>query len=130
MFRLGRIRLAAAVAAAALAHTPAAGQDKSTPAAREVAVTFDALPAPYGDLEDMRRITPKRLESLRRNGGPAVGFVNEAKLYRRGETDARIGLLRAWLDAGFELGNHTFSHINPQKAPLAEYAVVERGSMR
>jgi peptidoglycan/xylan/chitin deacetylase (PgdA/CDA1 family) len=69
----------------------------------------------------MRRITPKLLESLRRNGVPAVGFVNEAKLYRRGETDARIGLLRAWLDAGFELGNHTFSHVNPQRAPLAEY---------
>lgn len=121
MFRLGRVLLSAALAAAALAPTSAAGQDVSRPAAREVAVTFDDLPAPYGDLEDMRRITPKLLESLRRNGVPAVGFVNEAKLYRRGETDARIGLLRAWLDAGFELGNHTFSHINPQKAPLAEY---------
>ena len=121
MFRLVRVLLLAALAAAAPAPTPAAGQDVSRPAAREVAVTFDDLPAPYGDLEDMRRITPKLLESLRRNGVPAVGFVNEAKLYRRGETDARIGLLRAWLDAGFELGNHTFSHINPQRAPLAEY---------
>ena len=35
--------------------------------------------------------------------------------------DARTDLLRAWLDAGLELGNHTFSHINLQKAPLAEY---------
>ena len=121
MFRLVRVLLSAALVAAALAPVSAAGQDKSTRAAREVAVTFDDLPAPYGDLEDMRRITPKLLESLRRNGVPAVGFVNEAKLYRRGETDARIGLLRAWLDAGFELGNHTFSHINPQTAPLAEY---------
>ena len=121
MFRLVRVLLSAALVAAALAPVSAAGQDKSTRAAREVAVTFDDLPAPYGDLEDMRRITPKLLESLRRNGVPAVGFVNEAKLYRRGETDARTDLLRAWLDAGFELGNHTFSHINPHTAALAEY---------
>ena len=119
--RLVQVLLSAALVAAALAPTSAAGQDKSTPAAREVAVTFDDLPAPYGDLEDMRRITAKLLESLKRNRVPAIGFVNEAKLYRRGETDARTDLLRAWLDAGFELGNHTFSHVNLQRAPLAEY---------
>jgi peptidoglycan-N-acetylglucosamine deacetylase len=69
----------------------------------------------------MRRITSALLASVKRNGVPVVGFVNEGKLYRRGETDARTELLRAWLDAGFELGNHTFSHINLQRAPLADY---------
>jgi peptidoglycan/xylan/chitin deacetylase (PgdA/CDA1 family) len=61
------------------------------------------------------------LGSVKRNGVPAVGFVNERKLFVRGEMDARTDILRAWLDAGLELGNHTFSHINLQKAPLAEY---------
>jgi len=120
MFRRVRVLLSAALLAAALAAA-ATGQGVSRPAAREVAVTFDDLPAPYGDLEDMRRVTSKLLESLGRNRVPTIGFVNEAKLYRRGETDARTDLLRAWLDAGFELGNHTFSHINPRTAPLAEY---------
>ena len=45
-----------------------------------------------------------------RNGMPAVGFVNESKLYREGQVDARIALLRAWRDGGVELGNHTLSH--------------------
>jgi len=88
---------------------------------RQVAVTFDDLPAPYGELADMQSITSRVLASVKRNGVPTIGFVNERKLYRRGETDARTDLLRAWLDAGAELGNHTFSHINLQRAPLAEY---------
>jgi peptidoglycan-N-acetylglucosamine deacetylase len=88
---------------------------------RQVAVTFDDLPAPYGDLADLRRITPAILASVKRNGVPTVGFVNERKLYRHGEVDERVNLLRAWLDAGAELGNHTFSHINLQSAPLADY---------
>jgi peptidoglycan-N-acetylglucosamine deacetylase len=123
-----RILLAAALVASALAAT-AAGQDRSSTgqdrsaqtAAREVAVTFDDLPGPYGDLEDLRRITSKLLDAIKRNRVPTIGFVNEGKLYHRGEIDARTELLRAWLDAGCELGNHTFSHINPHTASLAEY---------
>ncbi|HEX8499800.1 MAG TPA: polysaccharide deacetylase family protein [Pyrinomonadaceae bacterium] len=114
-YKLGRVLLSAALLASALV-TQAAAQPS-----RQVAVTFDDLPAPYGDLEDMRRITPRLLDSVKRNGVPAVGFVNEGKLYRRGEMDARAELLRAWLDAGLELGNHTFSHINLQRRPLEDY---------
>lgn len=99
----------------------AGGQTPPAAPRREVAVTFDDLPAPYGGLEDMRRITPRLLEAVKRSGAPAVGFVNERRLYHRGEMDARTELLRAWLEAGFELGNHTFSHINLHRAPLAEY---------
>lgn len=105
----------------ALLSLVAAGQDKPNAQGREVAVTFDDLPTPHGDLEDMRSITKRLLESFKQNKVPVVGFVNEGKLYRRGEADARIELLRMWLDAGHELGNHTFSHINLKKATLAEY---------
>ena len=114
---LGLIRtlLAAVVLACALAGAAAAQ------ARRQVAVTFDDLPAPQGELEDMRRITSRLLESVRRNRVPAVGFVNEGKLHRAGELEARTALLRAWLDAGLELGNHTYSHINLQRASLEEY---------
>ena len=111
--------LVSALLASALAAR-AAGQ-AGAPQRREVAVTFDDLPTPYGGLEEMRRVTARLLESVKRNGVPAVGFVNERKLLVRGEMDARTELLRAWLDAGLELGNHTFSHINLQKAPLEDY---------
>jgi peptidoglycan/xylan/chitin deacetylase (PgdA/CDA1 family) len=111
--------LASALLASVLA-AQAAAQGSAT-AGRQVAVTFDDLPAPYGELEDLQRITSRLLASLKRNGVPVIGFVNERKLYRRGEADERINLLRAWLDAGEELGNHTFSHINLQSAPLSDY---------
>jgi len=52
---------------------------------------------------------------------PIVGFVNESQLYVTGETDERIALLRSWLDAGAELGNHTYSHIGFRDASLAQY---------
>jgi peptidoglycan/xylan/chitin deacetylase (PgdA/CDA1 family) len=112
--KMVRAFLLSTLLASALAAQTAAAR-------RQVAVTFDDLPAPQGELEDMRRITARLLESVKRNKVPAVGFVNERKLYRRGEVDARTELLRAWLDAGLELGNHTFSHINLRNAPLEEY---------
>lgn len=114
----------ALVLAVALALSPAAlsTSAQTTQTRREVAVTFDDLPAPYGDLENLRYITTRLVESFKRNNVPVVGFVNEGKLYNRvGEVDARIALLRAWVDAGYELGNHTFSHINMNRAPLPDY---------
>jgi peptidoglycan/xylan/chitin deacetylase (PgdA/CDA1 family) len=111
--------LASALLASVLASQASA--QGGAAAGRQVAVTFDDLPAPYGELEDLQRVTSRLLASLKRNGVPVIGFVNERKLYRRGEADERINLLRAWLDAGEELGNHTFSHINLQSAPLADY---------
>ncbi|HEX8853059.1 MAG TPA: polysaccharide deacetylase family protein [Pyrinomonadaceae bacterium] len=99
----------------------AATQQTQTQTKREVAVTFDDLPAPYGDLENLRYVTSRLVESFKRNKVPVVGFVNENKLYKAGEVDERIALLRAWADAGFELGNHTYSHINMNRAPLEDY---------
>ncbi|HEX8721468.1 MAG TPA: polysaccharide deacetylase family protein [Pyrinomonadaceae bacterium] len=125
VFGLGRVLLSAALALSALAaraaaQTAAQPQSAAQPQ-RRVAVTFDDLPTPYGELEDMRRITARLLATLRRNRVPAVGFVNEGKLFRLGELDARAALLKAWLDAGMELGNHTFSHIDLRRAPLEQY---------
>jgi peptidoglycan-N-acetylglucosamine deacetylase len=88
---------------------------------REVAVTFDDLPAPFGNLETLKYVTKHLLTSIKANNVPAIGFVNEIKLYRRGEIDDRVALLQMWLDAGFELGNHTFSHPNFNDMPLDEY---------
>ncbi|WP_310447114.1 polysaccharide deacetylase family protein [Thiobacillus sp.] len=92
------------------------------PAGRAVAITFDDLPfaaVPSEDDASLTRLTARLLQHLQAEQVPAVGFVNEAKLYREGSLDpARVGLLRSWLQAGFELGNHTASHPSLNRVPL------------
>ena len=90
---------------------------------REVAVTFDDLPSANtnDDLKRMSEVTKELLKKIRSNNVPAIGFVNEGKLHGGGELNARTALLRMWLDAGLELGNHTFSHINMDNVPLGAY---------
>ena len=81
---------------------------------RQVAVTIDDLPAGMADrlpAADVTAMTNKLLGTLRDQKIPVVGFVNEIKLYKPGEVDERIKVLQTWLDYGFELGNHTFSHM-------------------
>lgn len=90
-------------------------------ARREVAVTFDDLPATHGGLQEMRYTTARLLQTIKTHDIPAIGFVNESKLFVRGEMDDRAALLRQWLDAGLELGNHTFSHIYIDHAPFEAY---------
>jgi peptidoglycan/xylan/chitin deacetylase (PgdA/CDA1 family) len=96
---------------------------------REIAVTFDDLPATHGNLTRMTAVTERLLQSIKANKVPAIGFVNESKLYQGGGLDNRfVALLKMWLDAGFELGNHTYSHISIDQNPLEAYkADVIRG---
>src|SRR5215467_7593948 len=74
---------------------------------REVAVTIDDLPlnGPNIGIVKLRPMTDKLLTGLNKYQIPAVGFVNESLLYVPGETDARIDLLKKWMDGGVELGN-------------------------
>jgi peptidoglycan/xylan/chitin deacetylase (PgdA/CDA1 family) len=91
---------------------------------RQVAVTIDDLPAGMADrlpAADIASMTTKLLAALRDQKVPAVGFVNEAKLYKLGEVDERIKVLQMWLDAGFELGNHTFSHASLNQIELKDW---------
>lgn len=88
---------------------------------RQVAITIDDLPAAAGNSMSAAAITEmtsKLLTTLRDQKVPVVGFVNERKLYKFGEVDERIKALRMWLDYGFELGNHTYSHSSLNKVGL------------
>jgi len=83
------------------------------PPDRQVAITIDDLPAGMADrlpASDITAMTTKLLGTLRDQKIPVVGFVNEKKLFKPGEVDERIKALQMWLDYGFELGNHTYSH--------------------
>lgn len=101
--------------------------------ARRVAVTIDDLPgAPGacigGDLAAFQAMTSKLLAAVKGSGAPAIGFVNEGKLAPDGtREEARVALLRAWLDAGMDLGNHTYSHFDLHRTPIDEF---ERDTVR
>lgn len=89
---------------------------------REVAITFDDLPvASVLDREGVgwARITDDLVGALVRHQVPAIGFVNEQKLEHRSAVDAaRVALLRKWVAAGLELGNHTYSHLDFHAAAM------------
>jgi peptidoglycan/xylan/chitin deacetylase (PgdA/CDA1 family) len=96
---------------------------EASPAQKEIAVTFDDLPlnGPRIEIGRLRAMTARTLDGLKRHGIPAVGFVNESLLYVPGEADARIAVLKSWVDAGEELGNHTFAHVGFKDTPLDRY---------
>jgi peptidoglycan/xylan/chitin deacetylase (PgdA/CDA1 family) len=101
-----------------------ASSQTAAPPAREVAITIDDLPAGAANSMSAAAITEmttKLLATLRQQHVPVVGFVNEGKLYKWGEVDERIKALNMWLDAGFELGNHTFGHTSLNKAGLKDF---------
>src|SRR5919109_5137922 len=78
-------------------------------APRMVAITIDDLPAAVAVSVSTgwASVTERLLATLRRHEVPAVGFVNERKLYVNDVLDSgRVALLEAWLEAGQELGNH------------------------
>jgi len=86
---------------------------------RSVAITIDDLPA-SGNMpaRELTEMTAKLLGTLREQKVPAIGFVNEIRLFRPGEMDERTKALALWLDDGFDLGNHTFSHTSLNQAGL------------
>lgn len=91
---------------------------------RTVAVTIDDLPvvSTRVHLKNRQQITKKLLAHIKKAKVPAIGFVNENKLYDKGQRDEKqIDLLRLWIAAGLELGNHTFSHRSLNRIELGEY---------
>ncbi len=93
-------------------------------AGRTIAVTIDDLPvvSTRRDLKNRQEITRKLLRHLTVAKIPAIGFVNENKLYEGDKRDAKqVDLLRMWLDAGLELGNHTFSHRSADAIDVKAY---------
>lgn len=112
--RIGLI--AGSVAAiAALAQTP------EHP--RSVAITIDDGPAvnELKDLGNFQRIARGLLSSLEAEKVPATIFINERQLNVQGQRDGRAAVLAMWLDAGYDLGNHTYSHPSLNKIPLREF---------
>lgn len=95
----------------ALLAGPGAGA-AAAPPSRPIAVTVDDLPVASGalhpDAADRRELTGRLLDLFRRHRVPATGFVTGRNI--RGPADREN--LAAWIAAGHELGNHTWSHLD------------------
>ena len=99
--------------------------------AQSVALTFDDLPV-FGKFESAAQgadVTNRLLAGLKRHHWKATGFVNEIRL-DASDRPERILLLKHWLDAGMDLGNHTYSHLSLRSTPVDAYiADVARGQL-
>ena len=113
------------------AQTAAPGQTSGADTSRAVAVTIDDLPTVGGrNLPRMQVITAGLLGHLADYDIPAFGFVNERSLGEPEALPERVALLERWLDAGYGLGNHTYSHPRLYDTPLPDYqADVLRGEV-
>jgi peptidoglycan/xylan/chitin deacetylase (PgdA/CDA1 family) len=92
-------------------------------AGRQVAITIDDLPRGGdrgpGDVASIRAMTEKLLRPFREQNMPVIGFVNEGNEGLSAKDLRQI--LDLWLDAGADLGNHTYSHLDPNNVPIDEY---------
>lgn len=92
---------------------------------KQVCFTFDDLPlVGYGgDKATQNQIFDNLVSQLLKNQIPAIGFVNESKLFRSNSTvPEQIVLLNQWITNGLDIGNHTFSHPDFNKVSLEVFA--------
>src|SRR5205823_10509166 len=93
-------------------------------AGREVAITIDDLPrgGDHGprDLAAVKAMTVRLLKPFHDEKIPLIGFVNEGRPVDFGPKGLRQ-ILDLWLDAGADLGNHSYSHLNINNVPLDQY---------
>lgn len=108
--RLPLVLLAACFALTALPAT-----------AQQLAITWDDLPA-HGPLppgETRVEIAQKIISAMQQAKLPPVyGFVNGVQTQNE---PASAPVLQLWRDAGLPLGNHTWSHMNLNTNPLADW---------
>ena len=95
-----------------LTFSPAAVADARS---GNIALTFDDLPALtlLHDQPYVNYLNETLVRGLRRHHLPATGFVNEGKLNDIDRAQ-QIAVLKKWLDAGMDIGNHTFFARIPQ----------------
>lgn len=113
------------VVGACIAMTSVAADNPAPSLQRHMAITIDDLP--WATMADETPATlaefhPRLVDALKSAGVPVIGFVNEGKLVSNGKVEtARVHLLKDWLDAGADLGNHSYSHADLHAVGLEAY---------
>jgi peptidoglycan-N-acetylglucosamine deacetylase len=101
---------------------------------RTVAITVDDLPYASGDLHIFNvpearvraaEVNRKLLTAFRTRRIPVTGFVIQKTVDSLG-TEVGAGILGKWIDSGFDLGNHSYSHpdINTLSTEQFEQEIV------
>lgn len=92
---------------------------------KKVCISIDDLPVVSYETTDstyQKNVFNKILVSLEKNEIPAIGFVNEVKLYDNQDLiQYQVDLLKIWASSGFDLGNHSFSHGDYNSIPFHHY---------
>src|SRR5579864_6730116 len=119
-----KLRSLASPLAAVLAFAFLCSVSAQAPAGgRRIAITIDDGPV-VGELKDLARfqqISAGLLGSLQAEKVPATIFINERQINVQGQRDGRAAVLANWLDAGYDLGNHTYSHPSVNEVPLWQF---------
>ncbi len=94
----------------------------AAPPQRAVALTFDdipgvALPGSPCKSRELLAWNRKLLATLHARRAPALGLVVASHICDNGLPE----ILNAWIDAGHDLGNHTWSHPDLNRTSVAEY---------
>ncbi|WP_020596430.1 polysaccharide deacetylase family protein [Spirosoma panaciterrae] len=93
-------------------------------AQKRMVITIDDLPTVstfYKTPLEKQQLTQKLLAHVTYAHAPAIGFVISGLLQSANRPDtAQLALLQQWLDAGLELGNHTFAHKDYNLIPFSE----------
>lgn len=92
---------------------------------KQICITIDDLPVVSYGIQDSAYwldITNRLVQTFDFYQMPAIGYVNENKLYQDGQLQSnRVKLLEQWLQAGYELGNHTYAHTNYHRTDFQTY---------
>lgn len=90
---------------------------------RRVSITIDDGPVvgANDDLGGFQRITNGLVGSFQIEKVPVTIFINERQLNVPGQRDARAAVVEQWLDAGFDVGNHLYSHKSANSVPVDQF---------
>lgn len=92
---------------------------------KKICITVDDLPTvTYGIDASVfsKEITVDLINTFNKYDIPAIGYVNEGKLYQDGKLDSsKVQLLEIWLENGYDLGNHTYSHSNYHEVSFEKF---------
>ncbi len=115
-------RIAATALAWALLLVGAGSILSSAAQAEPVALTFDDLPVMslYDDVAYQQTTMTRLIKGLHRHHYPAFGFAIGGDV-ESGPDNLGEKLLDQWMQAGFPVGNHTWSHNSLNKTPVDAY---------